>query len=50
MFTDENYAIMKQREDLITFAKFAKSYRSSRNVEKAYEQWLATKKIFKNIN
>jgi hypothetical protein len=47
MFTDENYTNAIKRETLIAFAKFAKNYRSSRNIEKAYEQWLVSKK---NVN
>jgi hypothetical protein len=31
--------VSKQRELFIAFAKFAKSYQSSRKVEKAWEQW-----------
>ena len=32
--------VSKQREQFIAFAKFAKSYQSSRKVEKAWEQWI----------
>lgn len=47
---DENYITNKRREELIAFAKFAKSYCSSRKVEKAYKQWLVINKIRENIN
>lgn len=32
-----------QREQFIAFAKFAKSYRSSRNLEVAYDSWVLDK-------
>ena len=31
--------VSKQREQFITFVKFANSYQNSRKVEKAWEQW-----------
>jgi hypothetical protein len=48
--------IIKQREQFISFAKFAKNYRSSRKVEKARDQWIkinnreTTKKTKKENN
>jgi hypothetical protein len=32
--------ITKQREQFISFANFAKSYRSSKKVEQAWDQWI----------
>ncbi len=37
------------KESTISFAKFAKSYRSSKNVEKAFDKYLSNKKL-KNKN